>query len=67
MFQKNEFRAELVRKGMSVKSIARALKLTTASIYRKMNGYSDFYRTEIEKIAELLELSESDIIKIFFA
>lgn len=32
-----------------------------------MNGTSDFYRGEIEKIVRLLNLSGEDVLRIFFA
>ena len=66
MFQKNEFKAEIVRKGKSVESVARDLGIDPVSLYRKMNGNSDFYRKEILQLAKLLNLSSDDIIRIFF-
>ena len=67
MFQKNEFKAEVVRRGMSLDDVAKAIGINPASLHRKMNGTSDFYRGEIEKIVKLLDLSGSDVIRIFFA
>ncbi len=67
MFQKNEFKAEVVRRGMSLDDVAKAIGINPASLHRKMNGASDFYRGEIEKIVKLLDLSGSDVIRIFFA
>lgn len=65
MFQKNEFRAEVVRNGMSLEDVAKAIGINYVSLHRKMNGTSDFYRGEIEKIVRLLNLSGEDVLRIF--
>ncbi len=67
MFKKNEFRAELVRREIKLETVAQALQIDVASLYRKMNGVSDFYRNEIERIAVILNLKSEDIMRIFFA
>ncbi len=56
MFQKNEFKAEVIRRGMTLDNVADALGINPASLHRKMNGASDFYRGEIEKIIKTLHL-----------
>ena len=48
MFQENEFKAELVRQGYTVNSLVVAMKeagmaINVATLYRKMNGTSDFF------------------------
>ena len=53
MFKKNEFRAMLARKEISVGEIAKALGIDPATLSRKVSGQSDFYRNEIEKFARL--------------
>lgn len=67
MFKKNEFKAAMVRKGLTVTDIAKELGIDPATLFRKMSGQSDFYRNEIEKLCALLELSAEDTLKIFFA
>jgi transposase-like protein len=67
MFQKNEFKAEVVRRGLSLDEVAKAIGINPASLHRKMNGTSDFYRGEIEQIIKLLGLNGEDVIRIFFA
>ena len=67
VFQKNEFKAEVVRKGMTLENVANAIGIDVASLHRKMNGSSDFYRKEIESIVILLGLSGEDVLRIFFA
>ena len=67
MFQKNEFKAEVVRRGLSLDEVAKAIGINPASLHRKMNGTSDFYRGDIERIIKLLGLNGEDVIRIFFA
>ncbi|MBR1804802.1 MAG: helix-turn-helix domain-containing protein [Selenomonadaceae bacterium] len=67
MFKKNEFKAAMVRKGLTAADIAKALGIDPATLFRKMSGQSDFFRNEIEKLCVLLELSAEDTLKIFFA
>ena len=67
MFQKNEFKAEVIRRGMTLDNVADALGINPASLHRKMNGASDFYRGEIEKIIKILHLSGEEVLRIFFA
>ena len=50
MFQKNEFKAEVVRRNLTLENVATAIGIDAATLHRKMNGVSDFYRSEIEKI-----------------
>ena len=66
-FQKNELKAEIIRKGYSIAEVAKAVGIDVASLHRKMSGKSDFYRSEIQKIREILNLSEQDLLRIFFA
>lgn len=65
MFQKNEFMAELVRRNLTVSSVAKNAGMNTATLHRKMNGESDFYRGEIEKIIQFLGLTGADVLRIF--
>ena len=53
MFQRNEFKAVLARKKITMEAVANALKLNAPTFSRKINGQSDFYRNEIETLLEL--------------
>ena len=67
MFQENEFRAEIARRGLTIKEVAKMLGIDPVSLYRKMKGKSDFFRNEIQTIREKFSLTDNDVIKIFFA
>lgn len=67
MFKKNEFRAILARKEMSATEIAKEIGIDPATLSRKMSGQSDFYRSEIEKLCKVLNLTPEETLQIFFA
>ena len=56
MFDRKKFKALLVLKGFTVGMVAKELGVNEATLYRKMNGESDFYRNEIQTICDLLEI-----------
>ena len=67
MFQKNEFRAALARNNLTLEDVAKALNISAPTISRKINGQGDFFRHEIDAIRKLLNLSDDDVLNIFFA
>lgn len=67
MFRKNELKAEIARAGMTYETLARAVGINASSLYRKINGRTDFYRYEIVKITEVLHLDDATMRRIFFA
>lgn len=65
MFDKLLFQYEIRKRGLTVKDVARIIGIDVATLYRKMNGESDFYRHEIQKMC--VEIGFDDPMKIFFA
>ena len=65
MFDQKKFKALLVLKGMKVSELAKLIGLNEVTLYRKMNGKSDFYREEIDKIRKVLGIKDPS--EIFFA
>ncbi len=62
MFDYRKFKAELIIKGKNMKDIANVLGINEATLYRKLNGKSDFYRREIQLICNYLDIEDpSDI------
>ena len=53
-------------KNMDKKSLCAALGLSSSAFYRKCRGVTEFTRSEIIEIANILELSGEDILSIFF-
>jgi hypothetical protein len=66
MFDKKSFLIELIRNDMTMKSLANAMCINPMTLSRKVKGETDFYRWEIQKISEVLNLDEDAIDKIFF-
>ena len=64
MNKKNEFRAELARKGYTQKSLAEKIGMTPKTLYLKMKT-GKFGTDEVNKIMEVLNIQ--DPIPIFFA
>lgn len=54
MFNKNKFKAALCENELTISDIAKALNISKSAVYRKMNGKSDFFRSEILTIANLI-------------
>ncbi len=67
MFNERLFRATVVLNGMTLGMLASQIGINDATLQRKMKNNGSFNRDEIAKIAEILHLSDKDIIDIFFA
>ena len=65
MFDKKRFRFQLILCGKTIKETADALSINEATLYRKINGESDFYRNEIQILCEFLSIENPN--EIFFA
>lgn len=65
MFDKKRFKAYIVLAGLTMQQVAAELGIDTATLYRKMNGTSDFYRSEIQELCDLLKIE--DPTAVFFA
>lgn len=64
-FDKKRFKACVVLVGLTLRQVAAALSIDEATLYRKMNGDSDFYRREIQQLCNLLKIDNP--AHIFFA
>ena len=61
-----ELKAAMARKNISIPQLANLLKISKKTIYSRFSGETDFSLSEIRKIAVILELSNDDIMVIFF-
>lgn len=61
-----ELKAAMARKGISIPRLAELLGISKKTIYTRFSGDTDFTLKEIKRIAEVLELSDEDILIIFF-
>lgn len=67
MFKANLFRAKLEELNKTVEDVAGALGVNPVTVYRKINGTSDFTRNEIQLIRHTLSLTIDEVDNIFFA
>lgn len=67
MLNKNLFRAKCAEKGVTLEQVARIIGVNQATLYRKLNGKSEFTRNEIQLFKSALNLSGDDMQNIFFA
>lgn len=65
MFDEKAFRAMLKDKGKTLQDVADILSISLVTLYRKMNGESDFFRGEMDTLKKELNIENPD--KIFFA
>ena len=65
MFDKLKFQYEVKRNGMTMNDVAQILNINIVTLYRKINGESDFYRSEISKLCNAINFE--DPMSIFFA
>lgn len=67
VFKANLFKAKLAECCVTLREIAEIMGCNEATLYRKMNGASDFTRNEIQLIKQKLKLTSDDVEAIFFA
>lgn len=67
MFDRNKFKAKIIESGLSVEKLANILGINVVTLYRKINGISDFSRSEIQIIRQTLNMSPQTMDEIFFA
>ena len=60
-------RAWLKTNRYSISSFASAMQLSVPTMARKLSGASDFKVGEIDKVRELLGLTDQEIVLIFFS
>lgn len=65
MFNKNEFKAQIVRMGKSAKEVAEYLNINESTLYRKIQADGNFTREEINKLIIFLSIENPEAI--FFA
>ena len=59
-------RRKILGKYGSLAPFAQELSITPSTLSLKLQGNSDWRRAEIERCAELLELTQEEIVAIFF-
>ncbi|MCC8075742.1 MAG: toxin-antitoxin system, antitoxin component, Xre family protein [Clostridiales bacterium] len=66
MFNRNKFKATVLLNGASMQYVADIMGISLATLYRKMNGESDFTRNEIQMYRKAFNLTSEECDAIFF-
>ena len=64
MFNKSKFMECISQKGYQINQIAKILSISRSTLWRKINGISEFTRPEINKLIKVLSITNP--MDIFF-
>lgn len=64
MFNKKAFQLAVVSADMTYEDVAKAIGINVSTLYRKAHGKSEFTRSEIQKICDVLKIDSP--MDIFF-
>ena len=62
----NILKLKIKDKKLNYQKLAKELRISESGLNKKINGKNYFTQSEIYRIKELLELSDNELIKIFF-
>lgn len=67
MVNKNLLLAKALQKGLTAESLADKIGIHRASMYRKLNGETDFKSSEVQQIIKILGITTgAELKRIFF-
>ncbi len=61
-----ELKVKLMRLNMSVEDLANRMSINKVTLYRKIKGDTQFDLKEVKEVVQILNLSESEMLSIFF-
>jgi hypothetical protein len=67
VFNRRLFEQKVIESPYTMDELAWKLGINAATLYRKKTGISDFTRSEIQRISEILSLSRDEVVAVFFA
>ena len=67
MLDKNKFKYYAATKGFTMAVLANNMGMNPATLSKKLSGTTDFTRQEIQTFQKILELSNAEMLSIFFA
>lgn len=67
MFKSELLKAKMVAKGVSAEELADKIGINTVTLYRKINGKTEFTRSEMQIIKSVFSLNKGEMDAIFFA
>lgn len=66
MVNTNKLKGKIIEKGKTQSEVAKAIGISKATYYRKMKEGGNFSIEEVNKMTEVIPLSDSEAISIFF-
>ena len=63
----NKLLGKIKERGETLQSIAEKMRISLSALRRKLYGKTQFNRQEIENMGEVLELTNQELLEIFFA
>lgn len=66
MMNPDKLRGKIVENGYSCKTFSDAIGIGRTALYRKLNGTTEFSRSEIQAITTVLHLTSEQLLDIFF-
>ena len=66
MFDERLFRSKVVLAGLTLAKLAASIGINEVTLHKKIKRDGDFSRSEIFRIANILHLTDEDLIAIFF-
>jgi predicted transcriptional regulator len=67
VFKAELLKAQMVAKGINAEELADKIGINTITLYRKMNGKTEFTRSEMQIIKAIFNLNKGEMDAIFFA
>lgn len=61
MYNDKKLRIAMIEKEYSVKALAKAIEINESTLYRKINGESEFTLAEMQRICRILSINGSGI------
>ena len=62
-----ELRYQIARSGLTREKLGKLLGVTKTTIHRRLTGKTEWTLTELQKLKEILELSDEMLRQIFFS
>lgn len=66
-YMEKELRKLFITHDLNVEKVSNEMGVNKSTLYQKLNGKREFTRKEIIKLSSVLELSDADILRIFFS
>ena len=67
MVHPNKLLGKIKEKGETLQQVAKKMNISLSALRRKIYGQTQFNRQEIENISDVLELTNQELLDIFFA